>query len=193
MFNVIVCVMHHRCQRQPSAWSAVFRRPCHRGISNSHLPGQLFFCRPCHRGISNSSTLHPAAPGRLAFCVWLTNCLLRRCAALAAWVLGVGFPFYGTINALMGSIADNTSGGAVFYRMSKAAQNAASKSLAHAFKAHGVTVLALHPGWVQTDMGGHEAPTTVAQSVAGMMQVVGDVTLAQSGSFVDFQGRTLPW
>ena len=59
-----------------------------------------------------------------------------------------------SISSLMGSIADNSSGGSLLYRSSKAALNAAMKSLAIDLEGQGIGVLVLHPGWVKTDMVG---------------------------------------
>lgn len=101
----------------------------------------------------------------------------------------------GTIAMLtskMGSI-DDSSGGANLYRVSKTAQNIFARSLfeEHA-KDRGVSVLSLHPGWVQTDMGGPNALIDVDTSVSGML----DVIEAETGPrhvFLDYAGNTVPW
>ena len=98
------------------------------------------------------------------------------------------------ISSQMGSMADNTtSGGAYLYRSSKAALNAVVRSLAVDLAERGVTVMAFHPGWVSTDMGGHEAPVTPAVSVHGMREVIERLTPADSGSFKDYLGAEIPW
>ncbi len=97
------------------------------------------------------------------------------------------------ISSKMGSMADNTSGGAYLYRSSKAALNAVVRSLAVDLAERGVTVMAFHPGWVSTDMGGREAPVTPAVSVHGMRQVIERLTPADSGRFLDYQGEEIPW
>ena len=98
------------------------------------------------------------------------------------------------ISSKMGSMAANsTSGGAYLYRSSKAALNAVLRSLAVDLAGRGVTVMALHPGWVSTDMGGHEAPLTPAASVHGMRAVIEALTPADSGSFKDYLGAEIPW
>ncbi|MFO1417557.1 MAG: SDR family oxidoreductase [Methylotetracoccus sp.] len=97
------------------------------------------------------------------------------------------------ISSLMGSIADNRSGGALLYRSSKAALNAVMHSLAIDLRQRGIGVLILHPGWVQTDMGGPRAPTTVVDSVSGMRRVIDGFSLGDSGQFADFRGQVLPW
>ena len=59
--------------------------------------------------------------------------------------------------------------------------------------ARDIRVLSLHPGWVQTDMGGTGAEVTPAESVAGLLQVIDAATTAQSGSFLDWRGQSVPW
>ena len=98
-----------------------------------------------------------------------------------------------SISSQMGSIADNSSGGSILYRTSKAALNAAMKSIAIDLKDQGIGVLVLHPGWVKTDMGGPNALIDAQESVAGMRNVIARFTLAQSGSFLKYDGSTLPW
>jgi NAD(P)-dependent dehydrogenase (short-subunit alcohol dehydrogenase family) len=98
-----------------------------------------------------------------------------------------------SISSLMGSIADNTSGGSILYRSSKAALNAAMKSLALDLKEQSVGILILHPGWVKTDMGGINALIEADESVSGMRSVIDNFALSQSGSFIKYDGTQLPW
>jgi NAD(P)-dependent dehydrogenase (short-subunit alcohol dehydrogenase family) len=95
------------------------------------------------------------------------------------------------ITSLMGSIHDNSSGGYYGYRMSKAALNMFSKSFSIDFKK--ITSLVVHPGWVQTDMGGPDAPTQPHESAKGIISVIEKATLKDSGKFFDFEGDELPW
>ncbi len=97
------------------------------------------------------------------------------------------------VSSLMGSIADNDSGGSIFYRSSKAALNAAMKSLAVELKDQSVGVLIFHPGWVKTDMGGPNALINAEQSVSGMRGLIESFSLNQSGSFVKYDGTPMPW
>jgi len=98
------------------------------------------------------------------------------------------------ISSKMGSMADNaTTGGAYLYRSSKAALNAVMRSLAVDLAERGVTVMAFHPGWVSTDMGGHDAPVTPAVSIHGMREVIETLTPADSGRFLDYEGKEVPW
>lgn len=97
------------------------------------------------------------------------------------------------VTSLMGSIADNTSGGSYAYRMSKAALNQGTKNLSLELASDSFTVLVLHPGWVQTRMGGAGAPLAAEPSVAGMLQVIERATPRDSGRFFAYDGRELPW
>jgi len=97
------------------------------------------------------------------------------------------------ISSKLGSIANTTRFGTPSYDISKAAQNMGSVLLARALAERGITVLALHPGWVQTEMGGPHAQVAPADAVAGLLRVIDAATPAQSGSFLDWRGEALPW
>jgi NAD(P)-dependent dehydrogenase (short-subunit alcohol dehydrogenase family) len=97
------------------------------------------------------------------------------------------------ISSTMGSIGDNTSGRAYPYRMSKAALNMASKNMALELSRHGITVIIVNPGWVQTDMGGISAPTPVADAVANITGLVDRLRPEDNGKFLHAEGRELPW
>lgn len=97
------------------------------------------------------------------------------------------------LTSRMGSIADNTSGGSYIYRSSKAALNAAVKSLSIDLAPRGVTTLLLHPGWVKTDMGGPNAMLTPADSIEGMRRLIDEAKPGQRLKFLDYKGQDLPW
>lgn len=97
------------------------------------------------------------------------------------------------ITSRMGSLDDNTSGGYYGYRMSKAALNMATRSLAVDLKSRGITVIAMHPGMVQTDLTRGFGMLTTEASVLGINQVIDKLTLNQTGLFLHYQGTTLPW
>lgn len=97
------------------------------------------------------------------------------------------------LSSVLGSIASVTRFGTPSYDISKAAQDMATVLLAHALRPRGIVVLALHPGWAQTDMGGDSATVPVRDSVAGMLRIVDAATPADSGSFRDWRGEPLPW
>jgi len=97
------------------------------------------------------------------------------------------------ITSKMGSIDDNTSGGYYLYRSSKTALNMVVKSLSLDLAPRGITTIVLHPGWVQTDMGGSNAPTPPDRSVAGMRRVIAGLSQNDSGRFYDFNGQEILW
>lgn len=98
-----------------------------------------------------------------------------------------------TLTSKMGSMADNTSGGAYIYRSSKAAVNAVMKSFAEDLKPEGIKVALLHPGWVQTDMGGQNALINTETSVSGMRWVLEGLKADQTGGFFAYDGQSVPW
>ena len=97
------------------------------------------------------------------------------------------------MSSWLGSIEDNTEGGYLPYRTTKAALNAAMKSLAIEWRPLGVKVLILHPGWVRTDMGGPKAPLSIAESVEGMVRVILNFKTLDTGSFLNYRGESLSW
>jgi NAD(P)-dependent dehydrogenase (short-subunit alcohol dehydrogenase family) len=99
----------------------------------------------------------------------------------------------GILTSRMGSIADNGSGGYYGYRMSKAALNAAGRSLALDLAPRGISVFLLHPGFVRTDMTGGNGDISAEQSAANLMARVDALNEADSGSFWHANGQALPW
>ena len=97
------------------------------------------------------------------------------------------------IGSKVGSIADNGSGGSYVYRSSKTAVNQVVKSLSIDLADRGISTISLHPGWVQTDMGGPNAEITTATSVAGLKAILQGAGLAQSGQFIEYNGADIPW
>jgi NAD(P)-dependent dehydrogenase (short-subunit alcohol dehydrogenase family) len=97
------------------------------------------------------------------------------------------------ISSTMGSLADNTSGRAYAYRMSKAALNMATRNLALELAPAGVVVVCVNPGWVKTDMGGPNAPTEIEESVAHIVRLADNLDIQQTGRFFHAKGHELPW
>jgi len=97
------------------------------------------------------------------------------------------------LSSQLGSIGDNTSGGMYIYRSSKTALNQVVKSLSVDLKPIGITVISLHPGWVKTDMGGPNAPVSIYESVKGMMKVIDTTDIGNTGTFLNYDGKELPW
>ncbi|HSH73236.1 MAG TPA: SDR family oxidoreductase [Methylophilaceae bacterium] len=98
-----------------------------------------------------------------------------------------------TLSSKMGSLDDNTSGGSYPYRTSKTAVNMVMKSLAIDLKPRGIASTILHPGWVQTDMGGPNGLINAEQSVSGLRKVIEQLTVANSGRFIAYDGNEIPW
>jgi NAD(P)-dependent dehydrogenase (short-subunit alcohol dehydrogenase family) len=97
------------------------------------------------------------------------------------------------ITSRMGSIADNTSGGAYGYRMSKAALNAAAVSFAHDLKDRGIAVVILHPGFVKTDMTGGRGDVTADVSAGRLLDRIDALSIDSTGQFLHAKGDVLPW
>ncbi|XP_061578575.1 C-signal [Cololabis saira] len=79
------------------------------------------------------------------------------------------------------------------YRTSKAALNMLTRCQAEDFKADGILVAAIHPGWVQTDMGGDQAPLSTQDSVLGMLNVMSTLSSKDTGMLLDWEGSRIPW
>ena len=79
------------------------------------------------------------------------------------------------------------------YGDSKAALNDEFRSRAADWARHGVVAVVIHPGWVRTDMGGDGAPLSVTESVAGISRVLAELTTADHGSFLTWDGQTHSW
>jgi NAD(P)-dependent dehydrogenase (short-subunit alcohol dehydrogenase family) len=98
-----------------------------------------------------------------------------------------------TLTSGMGSIADNTSGGAFAYRSSKAAVNMVMRSLAIDLAPRGITCVVINPGWVRTDMGGPHGTQTPAESVTKLRRLIDNLEPAHSGKFFNHDGREYAW
>jgi NAD(P)-dependent dehydrogenase (short-subunit alcohol dehydrogenase family) len=98
-----------------------------------------------------------------------------------------------TISSTLGSMSMNDSGGLYAYRASKAGANAIMKSMAVDLAARGVIAVAMHPGWVRTDMGGAAAALDIETSVRGMKRVIDNLRLEDSGKFLSWDGTERPW
>ena len=96
------------------------------------------------------------------------------------------------ISSALGSIARN-DGARYAYRASKAALNMEWKSLARDTSGNGLICVVLHPGWVQTDMGGSGATLTISQSVPAMVNVIDALKSSDSGRFFNYDGSEIPW
>ncbi|XP_054856219.1 C-factor-like [Eublepharis macularius] len=81
----------------------------------------------------------------------------------------------------------------ISYRCSKAALNMLTRCQSLGYKQFGILCLSVHPGWVKTAMGTLLVPTTVKDSTTGIVKVLSAVTERDTGSFLDWEGNTVPW
>ena len=79
------------------------------------------------------------------------------------------------------------------YRSSKTALNQVVKSLSVDLLGKKISIVALHPGWVRTDMGGPNALISIEESVSGMIGVISRTTLTDTGKFFNYDGKEIPW
>lgn len=97
------------------------------------------------------------------------------------------------VSSIMGSIGGNEKGGHYVYRSSKAALNMVVRSMAIDLAPKGITVVALHPGWVRTAMGGEDAELAPEDAVANLRRLIGNLSAEDSGKFINCDGSPLSW
>lgn len=151
----------------------------------------------------NNAGVYPHAQNgefdRISYDDWMeafrvnTFAPLKMVEALVEQIACSQLKIVATITSKMGSIADNQRGGSYIYRSSKAAVNMVVKSLAIDLQPRGIIAVLLHPGWVQTDMGGRGALISTKQSVTGMKSILGRVTHSDTGKFIAYDGQHIPW
>ncbi len=159
------------------------------GLGNSIEALDLLIANAGTYGPRNPSTAEDAAAWAETFAVNTIAPFLLAKSVLPAVKQSGGKLI--AISTKMGSIADNSSGGFVAYRSSKSALNSAWKSLA--VDNPQVVCAILHPGWVQTRMGGDSAPLPPEDSVSGMRRVIHGLGAEQSGGFFAYDGTEIPW
>ncbi len=96
------------------------------------------------------------------------------------------------MSSRMGSIALRTSGGNWLYRASKAAVNSVMKDISFGLQGR-ATCVAMHPGWVKTEMGGQAADLEVSDSVTAMRATIAQLEPKHHASFLNYDGQTLDW
>lgn len=100
------------------------------------------------------------------------------------------------VSSRAGSLAEGTiddEDGDYAYRCSKAALNMATVKLAQDLRKDEIAVISLHPGWVQTDMGGEGACVDATDSAAGLKAIIDRTDMAASGTFRAYDGRRVNW
>ena len=152
--------------------------------------------RPIDVLIANAGVMGPTRPDADGWAATLqTNSIgpTLLAYALKANVAASGERKMVAITSRMGSIADNSSGGYIAYRSSKAALNAAWRSLSIDWRGDGITLALFHPGWVRTDMGGAGAAIDAVTSVTRLRQQIAGLTPERSGIFLSWDGEELSW
>lgn len=161
----------------------------------STLKGEPLDLLFCNAGISGKRGM---APGSFDFASWeevLRVNLLGPAALAEALIENVAASERRTIammSSRLGSISES-SGMTLPYSTSKAALNMLVKGLAATLASRGITVVALSPGWVRTDMGGQGAPLSPEASVRGLRKVIEGLKPADSGKFFSHDGSAIPW
>ena len=97
-----------------------------------------------------------------------------------------------SMSSQLGSI-QRSSGQWYAYRASKTALNQINKIWSEEFSDQGFIFTVVHPGWVQTDMGGDNATYTPEESVSGLLKVIDGLAAQDNGAFYDLKGETIPW
>jgi NAD(P)-dependent dehydrogenase (short-subunit alcohol dehydrogenase family) len=99
----------------------------------------------------------------------------------------------GFVSSRAGSIGDRPAGGMYGYRMSKAALNMAAANLAHELAPRGIHVVALHPGFIRTEMTGGAGNEDPSQAAAGLIARLDELDASRSGRFFHAHGDEIPW
>lgn len=97
------------------------------------------------------------------------------------------------LSSKLGSISDNSYGDAYIYRSSKCALNSVMKSMAIDLQKKGIIVAIINPGWVQSGIGGPNAPMAASDAAIGIIKMVEEWTFANSGRFFSIDGEEVPW
>lgn len=153
---------------------------CNAGVAGARNPALAGTSKADFDAVMRTNVLGP---------MWLSAALADR---IAAGGEGRGGKM-AYLSSRMGSIGAMSNSGSALYRASKAALNAIVKAVALELSPRGVVAIALHPGWVRTDMGGAGADIEPEASVAGMRTVIERAGARDSGRFFDYTGKELPW
>lgn len=126
--------------------------------------------------------------------LFLTNTFSPiRCAAELLPLLKSQTGVIALMTSELGSLNENSSATYPLYAASKAALNMLTRGLLAAAEPQGLTLLSVHPGWVQTDMGGANATLTIEQSSAGIVSQIQTWRGKGGHHFIDYSGKSLRW
>ena len=123
----------------------------------------------------------------------LLSLLKSASTAHSAAPIGIDRAAVVMVSTRMASIADNSGGGYYAYRCSKTALNMATKNLSVAVKDDQILTVVLHPGWVKTDMGGANALIDTDTSVSSIITTLQALGEKDHGTFITWDGKSLPW
>ena len=165
------------------------------GALGRQLAGERLAVAVINAGIYGPRTQELVAPDAEAFdAVMHTNVLAAmRLIPVLAPALAPARGRLAVLSSRMGSVSLMQSSSGWLYRASKAALNSVLKAASIELGAQGIVCVALHPGWVRTDMGGAGADTEVADSVAGMRRVIAAADASRNGGFFNYDGEGLAW
>ncbi|SFF62230.1 Short-chain dehydrogenase [Duganella sp. CF458] len=123
-----------------------------------------------------------------------TNVLsAMRLLPIVAPLVGAGRGKLAVMSSRMGSLSERQGCTGSLYRASKAALNSVLVDTAHQFGPQGATCVALHPGWVRTDMGGPGAALSVEESVRGLRKVLAELPASEQAVYRDYDGSPIGW
>ena len=117
----------------------------------------------------------------------------RVCEAFAEHVAASQEKLMVFVSTHMASITELGEGGFYPYRSSKAALNLVVKGLSIDLKERGIRTLALHPGWVKTDMGSEAAAVEIPDSITGMCAVIGGYGAPRTAEFINYDSSPIQW
>jgi len=155
-------------------------------------PLDVLVCNAGAYGPQRQSTLDMDFSGALD--LFDVNALgpLRLVQAFLPALLRADNPRIALMSSGLGSMASEGATN-IAYRAAKAALNKIAQGLAHDLKRERVTVVALNPGWVRTDMGGKNADLTIEESAVGLIETIDALTIDDTGRFIDYRGRDVSW
>ena len=158
-------------------------------LNNAGADGRSFGADPDKRGVRDLDPDHFMAQTRVNA---LGPLLLTR--RLLDPIRAADQPVVVNVSSQLGSPAvASTIGGDAGYCASKASLNIVTVKFAQLLAPDNACVIAMHPGWLQSDMGGERAPTSVDEGVAAMVQTIETLTPADNGRFLRNDGSTHPW
>ncbi len=157
------------------------------------------FKQPIDILINNAGVYHNISMEHINYDAWLDAFKINTLAAFKMTTSFLPHLKKGTLKKVasltskMGSIDDNSGGSEYLYRSSKTALNMVMKSLSIDLKPYNLAMITLHPGWVRTDMGGPNGLIDVDESVAGMKRQIDKLSMKNTGQFIAYDGKKIPW